>query len=473
MAFVFCRHVGSISQLLENTTRLSTDTASSIPTWASVIIGLPAEVVQAELDIFNGQQTDQGGMSTTLTRVSISHVDHASVGVTGPPARLAELFSKSKTLGASRHATLPITGGLCHVPNVYDDDDVRALLSAARVWDRWGSRRVQQPLLSPRTGTPFEAAEAAGLIEAICAEALTKPLFFDKVAEGAAEQIARRLQSSAIPPSCLGVQHYRTSLISDGIVSTVAEQLASHTAVQRRDLVDWVTVDEVPDYNMGNPGSPQDSKLAVVGMACRMPGDADTPEKFWELLVQGRDTLSEVPADRFDLDAHFDPTMEMENSVGTRFGNFVSNPGFFDAGFFNMSPREAQQTDPMQRLALVTAYEALEMAGFVPGRTPSSHGSRVGTYYGQASDDYREVNASQKVGTYGIPGTERAFGNGRINYFFNFQGPSFNVDTACSSGLAAVQAACSALWAGEADTVIAGGLNVIVSVSQAAIEAEK
>lgn len=120
----------------------------------------------------------------------------------------------------------------------------------------------------------------------------------------------------------------------------------------------------------------------------------------------------------------------------------------------------------MQRLALVTAYEALEMAGFVPNRTPSSHISRVGTYYGQASDDYREVNAAQKIGTYGIPGTERAFGNGRINYFFNFQGPSFNVDTACSSGLAAVQAACSALWAGEADTVVAGGLNVIVSLVQ-------
>jgi acyl transferase domain-containing protein len=119
----------------------------------------------------------------------------------------------------------------------------------------------------------------------------------------------------------------------------------------------------------------------------------------------------------------------------------------------------------MQRLALVTAYEALEMAGFVPNRTPSSHVSRVGTYYGQASDDYREVNANQRIGTYGIPGTERGFGNGRINYFFNFQGPSFNIDTACSSGLAAVHAACSALWAGEADTVVAGGLNVIVSRS--------
>ena len=117
----------------------------------------------------------------------------------------------------------------------------------------------------------------------------------------------------------------------------------------------------------------------------------------------------------------------------------------------------------MQRLALVTAYEALEMAGFAPNRTPSTNLKRIGTFYGQASDDYREVNAGQNIGTYGIPGGERAFGNGRINYFFKFGGPSFNLDTACSSGLAAVNAACSALWAGEADTVIAGGLNVITN----------
>ncbi|KAM7213693.1 putative beta-ketoacyl synthase domain containing protein [Rhypophila decipiens] len=471
MAFVFCRHVGRVSQLLETTIPPgSKDNNSPIASWASVITGLSAEVVQAELDLFNGQQQAdrQAGKTTPLTSVSISHVDHASVGVTGPPARLSELFRTSKTLASSSWAQLPISGGLCHVPNVYNPQDVRSILQAARISDpeRWGSRPVLQPLLSPHSGTPFQATTAAGLNEDICAEALTKPLFFDKVADGAVTQIQANLidLSSTRPPSVLGIFRYRTSIISDNIVSTVTAQLATNnTVAQGVDLVDWVYLETSADENQGNPGLPQDSKLTVVGMACRMPGDADTPEKFWELLVQGRDTVSEVPSDRFDLDAHFDPTMEGENTVGTRFGNFGSNPGFFDAGFFNMSPREAQQTDPMQRLALVTAYEALEMAGFVPGRTPSSHPSRVGTYYGQASDDYREVNASQKIGTYGIPGTERAFGNGRINYFFNFQGPSFNVDTACSSGLAAVQTACSALWAGEADTVVAGGLNIITS----------
>ena len=115
----------------------------------------------------------------------------------------------------------------------------------------------------------------------------------------------------------------------------------------------------------------------------------------------------------------------------------------------------------MARLALVTAYEALEMAGYAPNRTSSTRLKRVGTFFGQASDDWRELNGSQNISTYAVPGGERAFANGRINYFFKFAGPSFNLDTACSSGLAAVQVACSALWADEADTVIAGGLNII------------
>ncbi|KAK2024889.1 polyketide synthase [Colletotrichum zoysiae] len=465
IAFAFCLHVRTVSQLLEDINHAKDSTSLLMATWAAVIKGLSAEVVQAELDRFNGQQDSsyKAGLTTALTKISISHVDHTSVGITGPPTRLTELFRQSKTLGSSRHTALPITGGLCHVPNVYNGDDVRAIMTAARAGENWGCRAIHQPLISPYTGTTFPARDFGQLIEAICTEALTKPLFFDKIATGAAAHISTALTQQNMEPSCQ-VFYYQTSVLTDTIMTTVVEKLPPSITVKYQDLINWAMEDEpgAAEYD-GVPGLLRDSKLAVVGMACRMPGDADTPEKFWELLVQGRDTHTVVPSDRFDLGAHFDPSGETENATGTQFGNFISNPGHFDAGFFNMSPREAQQTDPMQRLALVTAYEALEMAGFVPNRTPSSHTTRVGTYYGQASDDYREVNASQKIGTYGIPGTERAFGNGRINYFFNFQGPSFNIDTACSSGLAAVHMACSALWAGEADTVVAGGLNIITS----------
>lgn len=202
------------------------------------------------------------------------------------------------------------------------------------------------------------------------------------------------------------------------------------------DMTAWVPENRT---DQRGPQGPMQSKLAVVGMACRLPGGATTTDEFWEILANRREVYQEIPSDRFNVETHYDPEGKKANFSHTRYGCFVDNPGFFDAPFFNISPKEAEQTDPMQRLALVTAYEALERAGFVPNRTASSHSHRVGTFYGQAADDYREVNAGQQVGTYFIPGGCRAFGPGRINYFFNFWGPSYNIDTACSSSLAAIQ----------------------------------
>ncbi|KAI0802195.1 polyketide synthase [Xylaria sp. FL0064] len=353
-------------------------------------------------------------------------------------------------------------GGLCHVPNVYDAEDISAILDSACVRKTWASRPVQRPLISPYTGDPFSATDAYHLIKAMCAEALTKSLYFDRIAEGIARVVSEESSTRSVVSSC-HIFHYRMTQISNTTIDNITKKL-SFLNVRQKDLLDWATRDESVSGQLNTkPCLPQNSKLAIIGMACRMPGGANSPQQFSELLMDGKDTHTIVPPDRFDVEAHFDPTGKTENAIGTRFGNFIDNPGFFDAAFFNMSPRETEQTDPMQRLALVTAYEALEMAGFVPGRTPSSHVSRVGTYYGQASDDYREVNAGQRIGTYGTLGTVRAFGNGRINYFFNFQGPSLNVDTACSSGLAAVHEACAALWAGGADMVVAGGLNVITN----------
>ena len=204
------------------------------------------------------------------------------------------------------------------------------------------------------------------------------------------------------------------------------------------------------------------TKIAVVGMSGRFP-NADNLESLWGLLEQGLDVHRTVPPDRFDIDAHYDPTGKKKNTSHTPYGCFIDEPGMFDPRFFNMSPREAYQTDPMGRLALVTAYEALEMSGFMPNRTPSSMLERVGTFYGQTSDDWRQVNAAQNIDTYYIPGTIRAFASGRINYHFKFKGPSYNVDTACSSSFSAIQLACTSLQAKECDTAVAGGLNIMTT----------
>ena len=116
-----------------------------------------------------------------------------------------------------------------------------------------------------------------------------------------------------------------------------------------------------------------------------------------------------IPADRFDVDKHFDPTGKIRNTSHTPYGCFIEEPGLFDPRFFNMSPREATQTDPMHRLGLASAYEALEMAGYVPNRTPSTKLDRIGTFYGQTSDDWREINEAQDIDTYFITAGVRAF----------------------------------------------------------------
>ncbi|KAJ5794713.1 hypothetical protein N7457_001312 [Penicillium paradoxum] len=437
VAFRFGLHVGQISHMLEpqGETRKS---------WAYVVAGLNVAEVQDALDAYN---TDT--KNSDICRICISHADSISVGITGPPSRLESLFRHSPLLRNAKRSPLPIYGGLCHVSHIYSREDIHGILRD------FGSakenrRPVYIPLLSPNSGKPFIADNAAQLYEAICTEALTMPLFPDKLISGIT------LSLSSVESKECEVYQFHRSVASDQILASIEASL-TNIQLKPQNLMDWI-------YKETNlPSLNPSQKLAIVGMSCRLPGGAKDPELFWKLLMEGRNTCTTVPKDRFDLETHFDPTGKTTNATESPFGNFIDHPGLFDSGFFNMSPREADQTDPMQRLALVTAYEALEMSGYSPDRTASTCTKRVGTFYGQASDDYRETNAGQQIGTYGIPGGERAFGNGRINYFFKFGGPSFNIDTACSSGLAAVNAACSSLWAGETDMVIAGGLNVITN----------
>lgn len=170
-----------------------------------------------------------------------------------------------------------------------------------------------------------------------------------------------------------------------------------------------------------------------------------------------------VPPSRWDARTHVDSTGKRKNTSATPFGCWLDRPELFDSRFFNISPREAPQVDPAQRIALLTAYEAIERAGIVPGASPSTQKDRVGVFYGVTSNDWMETNSAQDIDTYMIPGGNRAFIPGRINYFFNFSGPSYSVDTACSSSLASIHVACNALWRGEIDTAVAGGTNILTN----------
>lgn len=205
-------------------------------------------------------------------------------------------------------------------------------------------------------------------------------------------------------------------------------------------------------------------KIAVVGMAGRFPG-ASSANELWTLLQQRVDMCKEVPAMRWDIKTHVSPEGKEKNTSKVRWGCWLDDPDKFDAQFFGISPREAPQVDPAQRLALLTAYEAMEQAGIVPGRTPSTREDRVGVFYGVTSNDWCESNSGQDIDLYYIPGANRAFIPGRINYFFKFSGPSYAIDTACSSSLSSIHIACNSLWQGDIDMAIAGGTNVSFSVN--------
>lgn len=208
--------------------------------------------------------------------------------------------------------------------------------------------------------------------------------------------------------------------------------------------------------------STANSRLAILSASGRFPGGADTMDAFWDILLSGIDTHKMVPPERWNASAHVGNT-SAKNVSGTGFGCWLDQAAQFDAAYFNMSPREAAQVDPAQRLALLAATEALEQAGIVPNRTPSTHKKRVGVWFGCTSNDWMETNSAQNIDTYFIPGGNRAFIPGRINYHFKFSGPSFTIDTACSSSLAALHMACNALWRGEVDTAIVGGTNVLTN----------
>ena len=162
------------------------------------------------------------------------------------------------------------------------------------------------------------------------------------------------------------------------------------------------------------PGRPDKSKIAIIGASARIP-DAEDLSALWELLYQGRDVHKKVPPLRWDSATHVDSTGKRKNTSATPFGCWLDRPQLFDANLFNISPQEAPQIDPAQRLALMTAYEAIEEAGIVSGATPSTQKDRVGVFYGVTSNDWMETNSAQKIDTFFIPGRNHAFIPGRVN----------------------------------------------------------
>ena len=201
--------------------------------------------------------------------------------------------------------------------------------------------------------------------------------------------------------------------------------------------------------------------VAVIGMACRLPGGIDSPDLLWEALLRGDDLVTEIPLDRWDADEYYDPEPGVPGRSVCRWGAFIDDVAGFDSEFFGISDREATAIDPQHRLLLETSWEAMEHAGLNPA---TMTGSRTGVFVGLMHDDYtlRSADASALAEPYGFMGNSFAVASGRVAYALGLHGPAMTVDTACSSGLVAVHMACRSLHDGESDLALAGGATVLL-----------
>ncbi len=201
--------------------------------------------------------------------------------------------------------------------------------------------------------------------------------------------------------------------------------------------------------------------VAVVGMACRLPGGIDSPERLWDALLAGDDLVTEIPTDRWDHDEYYDPEPAVPGRSVSKWGAFLDDVTGFDPEFFGINEREATAIDPQHRMLLETSWEAIEHAGLTPATVA---GSLTGVFVGLTHVDYQLVTADSHVmeGPYGFQGNAFSLASGRIAYTLGVRGPAVTVDSACSSGLFAVHVACRSLNDGESDLAIAGGACVML-----------
>ncbi len=206
--------------------------------------------------------------------------------------------------------------------------------------------------------------------------------------------------------------------------------------------------------------------IAVIGIGCRFPGDANDPDSFWRNLLAGVDAVGDVPPDRWSVPRLFDDRPGVPGKSYARWGGFLRRIDEFEPEAFGISPREARHVDPQQRLLLETAWEALEDGG---QPIHDLAGTPTGVFVGVSTSDYANLQSTihdlREIGAHTGTGGAISIVANRISYCFDLKGPSLAVDTACSSSLVAVHLACRSLWAGESALALAGGVNVIISPS--------
>ncbi|KAF4429939.1 beta-ketoacyl synthase [Fusarium austroafricanum] len=410
-----------------------------------------------------GQFAVDAGLPATLAPYISATTGPNQSTISGPPAVLCSfLASAAGKAVAPTTAPLPITAPY-HSAHLYSDADISHVLAGV---PQQGSPRARIRIISNSAEGQTVSATATlrDALEEAARDCLRRQMALDQLSIRIAEHVKAVIRPTAAGDMTEVAIQPLAFNGAERLVASLRRLLAqdSYSVQQRIPLSSEELASIAAGSAPGAKGGAARSPIAILAASGRFPGHADTMEAFWDILYRGVDTHELVPPSRWNASTHVGDTAA-KNVSGTGFGCWLHQAAWFDATFFNMSPREALQVDPAQRLALMTAAEALEQAGIVPDRTPSTKKHRVGVWFGSTSNDWMETNSAQNIDAYFIPGGNRAFIPGRINYHFKFSGPSYTIDTACSSSLAALHLACNALWRGEVDTAIVGGTNVLTN----------
>ncbi|MFF4085174.1 SDR family NAD(P)-dependent oxidoreductase [Streptomyces sp. NPDC001777] len=428
--------------------------------------GLPATSVSWGL-----WQQAGTGLTASLGQAELARLRRQGIGALTPAQALASL---DVALTAAHPHCVPVKLELAGLQKALDGEGESAVPAALRSLLRAPRRRAgraaaapsdlrgqllvlpQADRLAPLTDlVRTEAATILGMSgpAAVGKEQVFKVLGFDSLM---AVELRRRLsaRTGLSLPSTLAFDHPTPVAIAELLL----KRLALDSGTEPGAGTSGRSGSAVRDENR-NHGS--DEPIAVVSMACRLPGGIDSPEGFWELLSGGGDAVGGFPGRWRGLDL-FDPDPEVEGKSYGCEGGFLADGHVegFDAGFFGISPREAVSMDPQQRLVLEASWEALERAGVRPDELV---GSRTGVYLGTMNSDYGDHRAHDLQALDGYVGTGRASSilSGRVSYALGLQGPAMTIDTACSSSLVAMHLAASALRQGECEAALVGGVTVM------------
>ncbi len=414
--------------------RVSRDIEESEGTWACAVSSYNLKEVQQRLDKVNGTLRP-------LHHAYVGQVLPGSLVVFGPPSTLDTL---ARTSDLAESITSTPTPSKCliygsHLPHV---DNVKVVcVSPVRE-----AYTIQRSLYSVHSPAGSLLARTFGeLLRLTVSEIGHKSMQVEETFRTVATALQKKGSSEIV----------LTTVGSTWDASTFQDILHQHDQSVRIS-----EVSPCPKPFGDDLSSIPSDAIAVVGMSGRFP-ESDTLDELWRLLETGLTTHQEIPSSRFNMDDFYDPSRRKHNALVSRHGCFIKKPGNFDHRLFNISPREALQMDPVQRMLLMTTYEALEMAGYADNSEQAP--PRIATYFGQTVDDWKTIQEQQGIDTHFLPAVNRGFAPGRLCHYFKWAGGFYSIDTGCSSSATGICIARDALAKGDCDAAVVGGGTLLTS----------